>query len=384
MLTSPNEVQICRWMYADSLAGFLQADPAAILGALLQHSQGAVEPTQRDAWLRQIDLLRACHWTSDVVACARIYLEFTVPRLGRRVDTVLLTDRGLVLVEFKVGAAGFTRSALDQGWDYGLDFKHFHEASHAIAILPVLVATQAPAQVLEIGTSFIGDGLTRPLCAAPEQLPQIVNTVRDWIDAPTIDADAWERGRYLPTTTIVEAARALYAGHAVAEISRSDAGAAKRWLRGQARGSERFGVVVSWQAERLKPLAIDIRVKTDPVKWFLDGKDDTRSSYYLEDVATEFQVQGLELDWVCVVWDGDLRFAETARGHHEFRGSRWMRIQKPERRRYLENAYRVLLTRARQGMVIVVPEGSADDPTRQRLFYDPTFEYLQALGMRAL
>src|SRR5690606_14959264 len=85
-----------------------------------------------------------------------------------------------------------------------------------------------------------------------------------------------------------------------------DLGAAKDWVRAQARGTERFGIVVSSQAERLKPHAIDVRVKTDPVKWFLDGKSDVRSSYYLEDVATEFQVQGLELDWACVVWDGDL------------------------------------------------------------------------------
>jgi hypothetical protein len=159
---------------------------------------------------------------------------------------------------------------------------------------------------------------------------------------------------------------------------------AKKWLRQQARGSERFGIVVSSQAERLKPHAIDVRVKTDPVKWFLEGKEDTRSSYYLEDVATEFQVQGLELDWACIVWDGDLRFNEKGWAHHQFRGTRWNRINKPERQRYLENAYRVLLTRARQGMVIVVPDGDAGDPTRSRDFYDPTYRYLKSLGLQEL
>ena len=159
---------------------------------------------------------------------------------------------------------------------------------------------------------------------------------------------------------------------------------AKKWLRRQARGSERFGIVVSSQAERLKPHAIDVRVKTDPVKWFLEGKEDTRSSYYLEDVATEFQVQGLELDWVCVVWDGDLRFSGTRWAHHQFRGTRWNRINKPDRQRYLENAYRVLLTRARQGMVLVVPEGDDNDPTRSRDFYDPTYNYLKSLGLKEL
>lgn len=159
---------------------------------------------------------------------------------------------------------------------------------------------------------------------------------------------------------------------------------AKRWLKQQARGTERYGIVVSSQAERLKPHAIDVRVKTDPVKWFLDGSEDTRSSFYLEDVATEFQVQGLELDWACVVWDGDLRVHGDAWSHHQFRGSRWNRINKVERKRYLENAYRVLLTRARQGMVLVVPEGDAEDPTRSESFYDPTYSYLRSLGIPEL
>jgi hypothetical protein len=140
-------------------------------------------------------------------------------------------------------------------------------------------------------------------------------------------------------------------------------------------------MLVSSQAERLKPHAIDVRVKTDPVKWFLDGKDDIRSSYYLEDVATEFQVQGLELDWACIVWDGDLRFNDDGWSHHEFKGTRWNRIKKVERKRYLENAYRVLLTRARQGMVLVVPEGSATDSTRAPGFYDPTYQYFKSLGL---
>jgi hypothetical protein len=163
------------------------------------------------------------------------------------------------------------------------------------------------------------------------------------------------------------------------EISR-----AKAWLRQQARGSERYGIVVSSQAERLKPHAIDVRVKTDPVKWFLEGKEDTRSSYYLEDIATEFQVQGLELDWACIVWDGDLRFNRGSWAHHQFRGSRWNRINKPDRKRYLENAYRVLLTRARQGMVLVVPQGDESDPTRSREFYDPTYCYLRSLGLKEI
>ncbi|MFN9968701.1 MAG: DNA/RNA helicase domain-containing protein, partial [Phycisphaerae bacterium] len=101
-----------------------------------------------------------------------------------------------------------------------------------------------------------------------------------------------------------------------------------------------------------------------PVHWFLHPREDVRSSYYLEDAATEFHVQGLELDWACVVWDGDFRFSPEGWEHWGFRGDSWQRIRKAERQAYLKNAYRVLLTRARQGMVVVVPKGSTDDPTR--------------------
>jgi len=155
---------------------------------------------------------------------------------------------------------------------------------------------------------------------------------------------------------------------------------AKQWLKAQARGSERYGIVVSSQAERLKPHAIDVRSPVDPIHWFLDGKDDVRSSYYLEDVATEFHVQGLELDWACVTWDADFRYSNKGWEHWSFCGSSWKHIRKEERKTYLKNAYRVLLTRARQGMVIVVPPGDSEDPTRNPLFYDATFDYLEEIG----
>jgi DUF2075 family protein len=183
-----------------------------------------------------------------------------------------------------------------------------------------------------------------------------------------------------------EGARALLreaTAHFPLRVTR-DLAAAKAWLRARARGSERYGIVVSSEAQRLRPHAIDVRVKVDPVHWFLAGKEDTRSSYYLEDVATEFQVQGLELDWTCVVWDGDLRYGSGGWSHHSFVGDRWTRIQKAERRAYLVNAYRVLLTRARQGTVIVVPPGDESDPTRASGFYDPVFRFLCQIGIPAL
>jgi hypothetical protein len=143
-----------------------------------------------------------------------------------------------------------------------------------------------------------------------------------------------------------------------------DLATAKRWVREHARGSEQYGLLASSQAMRLKPHAIDIRVSVDPIHWFLGERHDTRSSYYLEDAATEFQIQGLEVDWACVTWDADLRRHGADWSHHEFRGKSWNRIRAPDRQRYLLNAYRVLLTRARQGMAIFVPEGDPADPTR--------------------
>ena len=156
---------------------------------------------------------------------------------------------------------------------------------------------------------------------------------------------------------------------------------AKAWLKKQARGSERFGIIVSSQAERLKPLAIDVRFKPNIVHWFLKDPSDVRSSMYLEDVATEFDIQGLELDWTCVVWDGDFRFTRDGWSHHSFKNGKWQNIQKIERQIYQTNAYRVLLTRARQGMVLVVPEGNAEDPTRDPKFYDGTYNYLKSIGI---
>ncbi len=122
----------------------------------------------------------------------------------------------------------------------------------------------------------------------------------------------------------------------------------------------------------------------DPIHWFLDEKDDVRSSYYLEDVATEFDIQGLELDWACVVWDADFRYTKKGWDYRSFVGSKWNFILKKERQTYLKNAYRVLLTRARQGMVIVVPLGDASDPTRNPDFYNCTFEYLKKIGFKII
>jgi len=132
---------------------------------------------------------------------------------------------------------------------------------------------------------------------------------------------------------------------------------------------------------RLKPHAIDVRVSEDPIHWFLGEPTHTRSSYHLEHAATEFEVRGLEVDWACIMWDADLRFVDGGWHYHSFRGDVWTNVIKADQQRYLLNAYRVLLTRARQGMAIFIPPGERRDPTRLPTFHDVTFEYLRELGL---
>lgn len=663
-----DSTQIRRWFYANDIGEFLGQSPQHIIGCLSEAST-SVEKPQLNAWSAQIALLK------EALRClnspGRVYFEYIIPRLGKRIDCVLLIRHVLFVLEFKVGESDFNTSALDQVWDYALDLKNFHESSHEVPVAPLLIATEAvPGELSPHGTIH-DDRLLRPVRVGRGQIGGALRTCLEALQGDDISATRWETGRYLPTPTIVEAARALYAGHSVEQISRSDAGArnlsrtskavdriiaesralhrksicfvtgvpgagktlvgldvahrhmnpesdlysvflsgngplvsvlrealsrdlvqksadegkpirkgeardqvgafiqnvhhfrddcladanrppvehvalfdeaqrawnlkqtqafmsrkkgqadfsqsepeflisclnrhtdwavvvclvgggqeintgeagigewvdalarqfddwhvhlspklsgtefrakvvleslkhlprvsfdedmhlttsmrsfraetlsdfvklvldieqesaraafqhlhsrypivltrsvehAKGWLREQARGSERYGLVVSSQALRLKPHAIDVRVDVDPVHWFLHDKEDVRSSYYLEDVATEFQVQGLELDWVGVVWDADLRYSDNGWRHHSFVGTRWQNVVATDRKRYLENAYRVLLTRARQGMVIVVPEGDVKDPTRADTLYDPTYIYLQSLGLPVL
>lgn len=160
-----------------------------------------------------------------------------------------------------------------------------------------------------------------------------------------------------------------------------DLNTARHWLRAQARGTERIGLVASSGAIRLRPEGLHVKADIDPANWFLNSKDDVRSSYYLEEVATEFDIQGLELDWTAVCWDADLRRSPQGWKHYRFRGATWQSVNEEVRRAYLANAYRVLLTRARQGMIIFAPKGACEDETRQPDFYDLTFEFLKACGI---
>jgi hypothetical protein len=159
---------------------------------------------------------------------------------------------------------------------------------------------------------------------------------------------------------------------------------ARFWLQKSARGSERYGLIASSGASRLRPDGIWIKAKVDAPVWFLNDKSDVRSSYYLEEAASEFDIQGLELDWACVGWDADFRRGNSDWNYFSFRGTKWQSVNAPDRKLFLKNAYRVLLTRARQGMVIFVPPGDSSDPTRAPQVYESIHDYLQLCGIRLL
>ncbi len=649
--------------YCASIREFVASDPAVVLGKLTAASDFDVELPQRDAWQRTILLLG--HALADLDGT--VALEYDVPRLGSRIDVVVVAGAAVLPIEFKVGETGYHRADYEQAWDYGLDLKNFHRGSHEAPIFPILVATES-------STSDSGwqaphaDGVRPPFRTNAANLAAAIKAAVSGANGAIIDGDAWARSPYHPTPTIIEAARALYARHDVRSITRNDAGArnlgvtslavervvarareagekaivfvtgvpgagktlvglnlaterrdagpsthavylsgngplvavlrealtrdelhrrrnaghpvrrgeveqavkpfiqnvhhfrdegvrdiaappidrvvifdeaqrawdqrqtatfmrrrrglagfdqsepeflmsymnrhrdwavivclvgggqeihtgesgigawleaardrfpdwriyvspqltdaeymaghvldslrgrdhvvwdeafhlsvsmrsfrservsafvkalldgdvtvardlacriartypiavtrklstARQWIRDHTRGSERSGLVASSNALRLKPHAIDVRVTIDPVHWFLNPPTDTRASSFLEDAATEFQVQGLELDWTCVTWDADLRRHPHGWSHHMFRGDRWTAVHQAHRKQFQLNAYRVLLTRARQGFVVFVPEGSRTDETRAPEYYDETFEYLRGLGL---
>lgn len=653
--------------YGASTADFGSTPVSTVIGHLTRASTFAVEPSQVAAWEREVEILQRV--LAEVEG--HLFLEFDVPRLGTRIDAVVLAGAALIPIEFKVGATQYLRADLDQAWDYALDLKNFHRGSHHARVFPILVATDA-AHSDGAWAPVHPDGVHPPRRVNADALLEALLSARSGATGEPLDGKRRGAESYQPTPTIVQAARALYARHSVEAIFRSDASAknlgatsrtveeviaaaqkegwkaivfvtgvpgagktlvglniatrhrraieedpahavflsgngplvkvlhealtrdelarlraagvrtrkgeveqrvkpfiqnvhhfrdaglrsveppvdhvvvfdeaqrawtqnktarfmksrkgiadfrqsepefqlsymnrrpdwavavclvgggqeihdgeagilawldaarisfpewrifmssrltdseygageavhalrgrphvewrddlhltvsmrsfraervsgfvkavldrdvqtaielygdlrpryplvitrdlqrAKSWVRAQARGTERFGLVASSQAERFKPHAIDVRATIDPVHWFLDDRQDTRSSFYLEDAATEFQVQGLELDWVCATWDADLRMCDGQWLHRKFHGRQWKRVKDVAAQRYMVNAYRVLLTRARQGMAIFVPPGDPDDPTRLPEYYDETFAYLASVGIESI
>ena len=167
---------------------------------------------------------------------------------------------------------------------------------------------------------------------------------------------------------------------------------ARSWLRQQARGTQQTGILISKVSARFKPLAVHVLPQSEDnaVHWFLEDKTDVRSSNYLEEAATEIQVQGLEVDYACILWDADMRYDDGKWSFWKFNGkTQWIPEKNIETQKYMLNAYRVLLTRARQGLVICVPEGNSnkthegfpEDSTRLPIYYNSTYEYFKRIGL---
>ncbi len=192
-----------------------------ILGILTQASSFPVEQTQRDAWLEEIRILK------DMLHQYKgsIYFEYSIPRMGKRIDIVLIISSVIFVLEFKIGEKNFNSSAIDQVWDYALDLKNFHETSHNSFIAPVLIATKARVSTAQISTTALSDKLLMPIKCNGELLEEVIKDILRFSDGNDINPIEWETGRYEPTPTIIEAAMALYSGHSVQEISRSDASA---------------------------------------------------------------------------------------------------------------------------------------------------------------
>ncbi|MBX3323426.1 MAG: DUF2075 domain-containing protein [Phycisphaeraceae bacterium] len=221
-----------RAAYWAPVADFLRAPDAAVLAALVRGSDFAVETAQRDAWIEQVSVMRMAlagfpggGFPGGGFPGAWIGFEYAVPRVGKRIDTVVVAGGVLFVIEFKVGESQFTAGARNQVWDYALDLRNFHSTSHDKPIAPILVATRAPSALVDLTCMSDHDGVFRPMQATPDRLADAMQAALDHSAGPDIDAERWAQGRYQPTPTIIEAARALYGGHGVEAISRNDASA---------------------------------------------------------------------------------------------------------------------------------------------------------------
>ena len=205
-----------RSYYSNSLTGFINDNEAKILGDLALSHNHALEDLQKNAWIDQIRMLKL--ELSDIEHLY-IYFEFSIPRMGKRVDNIILHGGRIYVLEYKVGATKFEQHALDQVMDYALDLASFHETSHNLEIVPVLIASGTDSQDIQIRE---GLGLVyQPVCISKGQISELF---QHFPNISPINPSVWSEGIYKPTPTIIEAAQAMFQGHNVQDISRSDGG----------------------------------------------------------------------------------------------------------------------------------------------------------------
>ncbi|MFC1636076.1 hypothetical protein ACFL5Z_14655 [Planctomycetota bacterium] len=210
-----------REYYSDSIDNFLNTSAEEILGKLASKNEFSLEQTQRDAWIEEIDILRKTLSPYQ----GYLYFEYSIPRMGQRVDVIILIGPVIFVLEFKIGEKEFPLHAIEQVWDYALDLKNFHESSHNHFIAPILIATKAQSVNSDVATTPQNDKLLFPIKSNGNSLTEIIKNVLLFSEGDDIEHLQWEHGRYCPTPTIIEAAMALYNRHTVDDISRSDANA---------------------------------------------------------------------------------------------------------------------------------------------------------------
>lgn len=211
-----------RYFFRDTIQGFIQEKPQVILGELTKNNPFSLISTQRDAWIYQIQILKEALQNFE----GELFFEYTIPRMGRRVDVVAIIGSVIFVLEFKVGSTSYEAADIDQVWDYALDLKNFHEGSHNNYVAPVLIATEAEDTFTTVTLTPHNDRSLFPIRCNKHLLTDVISSVLDFVDdMEPIDPSIWVSSRYRPTPTIVEAATALYNNHTVKDISRSDAGA---------------------------------------------------------------------------------------------------------------------------------------------------------------
>ena len=210
-----------RSYYSDSITNFRLLSKDEILGQLAGECEFSVLQTQRQAWFHQINILQKALSSYE----GAVYFEYAIPRMGRRIDVVLLIGPAIFVLEFKVGEREFSAYGTDQVWDYALDLKNFHDSSHDKYIVPVLIATEADGLFITATLTPQNDRIFNPIKTNSAMLGNVFEFVLAFVDGDTIDPMLWENGRYCPTPTIIEAALALYNDHTVADIYRKDADA---------------------------------------------------------------------------------------------------------------------------------------------------------------
>ena len=209
-----------RAYYSSTISDFCNQAPDQILGEIARAHSFDLTGFQRDAWIEQTVLLKEVLLNHK----GKIYFEFSIPRMGRRIDAVVIIGPAVFVIEFKVGASAYEIADLDQVMDYALDLRNFHEGSHHVTLAPILVATKAPVIDSQLN-ALPDDGIFSPVCCNSGNLDDTINRVLNLLFEQSIDCSAWEHSGYKPTPTIIEATLALYNGHSVSEISRSDANA---------------------------------------------------------------------------------------------------------------------------------------------------------------